>query len=280
MGAKERKVLLLQDNFSGHIVPEGLQNIRVENFSPNLTAHVQPMDQGIIQCFKAHYRATYIHRAIDQYDSGVTPSEIYDINQLEAMRLADVAWREVDAATIQHCWRKAGILPNTDSPSESANPIIPISSLLDSTTQDPLASAKSKVGSALDELMSTGALQPKNRMDLEHLLNPIDESQVIEETSDEEICKAVLDARKAREALAINGGDDIDDDDASGDVCSTSQEILRAGAVIKRYVDGLDSAFARELEATLAILGRQICLEESRKLTPTYIPNYFSRAEK
>ena len=48
LGAKERKVLLLQDNFSGHIVPEGLQNIRVENFSPNLTAHVQPMDQGII----------------------------------------------------------------------------------------------------------------------------------------------------------------------------------------------------------------------------------------
>ena len=33
---------------SSHIVPEGLQNIRVENFSPNLTAHVQPMDQGII----------------------------------------------------------------------------------------------------------------------------------------------------------------------------------------------------------------------------------------
>ena len=196
------------------------------------------------------------------------------------MRLADVAWREVDAATIQHCWRKAGILPNTDSPSESANPIIPISSLLDSTTQDPLALAESKVESALDELMSTGALQPKNRMDLEHLLNPIDESQVIEETSDEEICKAVLDARKAREALAINGGDDIDDDDASGDVCPTSQEVLRAGAVIKRYVDGLDSAFARELEATLAILGRQIRLEESHKLTPTYIPNYFSRAEK
>ena len=41
---KNRKILLLQDNFSGHIVPPNLRNIRVENFEPNLTAHVQPED--------------------------------------------------------------------------------------------------------------------------------------------------------------------------------------------------------------------------------------------
>ena len=45
---KQHKILLLQDNFSGHIVPDNLQNIRVKNFEPNLTAHVQPKDQGII----------------------------------------------------------------------------------------------------------------------------------------------------------------------------------------------------------------------------------------
>jgi hypothetical protein len=89
---QNRKILLLQDNFSGHIVPDGLQNIHVKNFEPNLTAHVQPMDQGIIRCFKAHYCARYIQHAIDHYDTGVTPSEIYDINQLQAMRLADAAW--------------------------------------------------------------------------------------------------------------------------------------------------------------------------------------------
>ena len=46
-----RKILLLQDNCTGHIVPEGLTNICIENFSANLTLHVQPMDAGIIQCF-------------------------------------------------------------------------------------------------------------------------------------------------------------------------------------------------------------------------------------
>jgi hypothetical protein len=58
--ADGQKILLLQDNFSGHIVPDGLQNIRVENFEPNITAHVQPNDQGIIQGFKAHHHARYI----------------------------------------------------------------------------------------------------------------------------------------------------------------------------------------------------------------------------
>jgi len=67
--AEGRKILLPQDNFSGHIVPPNLQSIRVENFEPNLTAHVQPKDQGIIRCFKAHYRAKFIQRAVDRYDN-------------------------------------------------------------------------------------------------------------------------------------------------------------------------------------------------------------------
>ena len=41
---QERHILLLQDNFSVHIKPDSLTNIHVENFAPNLTAHVQPND--------------------------------------------------------------------------------------------------------------------------------------------------------------------------------------------------------------------------------------------
>ena len=37
--AQGRHILLLQDNFSGHIIPDGLTNISVENFQPNLTSH-------------------------------------------------------------------------------------------------------------------------------------------------------------------------------------------------------------------------------------------------
>ena len=156
--AKRRKILLLQDNFSGHIVPDGLQNINVQNFEPNLTAHIQPNDQGIIKSFKSHYRTKYIHRSIDRYKAGITPSMVYDINQLEAMRLADAAWQEVDTTTIRNCWRKSGVLPDTFTPaSSSAPPLIPISSLIND--EEPMGTAEKDLTAALDCLEATGILQ-------------------------------------------------------------------------------------------------------------------------
>jgi hypothetical protein len=86
-----RHILLLQDNFKGHDAPDDLTNVHVENFAPNLTAHVQPMDAGIIRCFKAHYRRYFMQQALDRYDEDIPPAKIYDINQLEAMRIADLA---------------------------------------------------------------------------------------------------------------------------------------------------------------------------------------------
>lgn len=50
-----------------------------------LTAHVQPNNAGIIWCFKAWYHHLYISQVIDRYDQGITPSDVYKINQLEAM---------------------------------------------------------------------------------------------------------------------------------------------------------------------------------------------------
>ena len=95
-----RQILLLHDNFAGHVVPASLTNIHVEPFKPNLTAHVQPNDQGIISCFKAHYHASFVQHAINHYNAGITPAKIYDINQLDAMWLATQAWNEVNATTI------------------------------------------------------------------------------------------------------------------------------------------------------------------------------------
>jgi len=172
LGERRRKIVLLQDNFSGHIIPDDLQNIHVLNFKPNLTVHVQPMDQGIIRCFKAHYRKKYFQLAVGRYEASITPSEIYDINQLEAMRLADIAWHEVDTTAIRNCWQKARILPNMD-PSAPAQPTIPISSLLHtpSHNQDPITAAENALRDALDDLEATGALQSRNRMDIETLLH-------------------------------------------------------------------------------------------------------------
>ena len=277
-----RKILLLQDNFSGHIVPDDLQNIRVENFEPNLTAHVQPNDQGIIRCFKAHYRARFIQRAVDRYDKGITPTEIYDINQLQAMRIADHAWQSVDATTIQNCWHKAGILPNMDHPSSShANyPSIPIASLIhdssSSSQMDPVAHAESQVQAALDDLVATGALQKTNRMDIESLLNPAGESYTLTETSDVEIYEAVMDATEACKNMEVNGGDDRNED-ISAEPCPNRRDVLKAVSTIGKYLDGLNDPIARKIETLLGSFNMQLHLEETRSMKNSVLTDYFQQ---
>ena len=268
------KVILLQDNCSGHIVPKGLQNILMINFEPNLTAHVQPNDQGIIQCFKGHYRAKYILHAIEQYDSGITPSDIYDINQLQAMRLADAAWKEVDTTTIRNCWHKSGILSSgMDVLSAPSAPSIPVASLLH-TEPVPI---ETQVQNALDELVATGALQPHNRMDIESLLNPVNESDVMDESTDQEIYEAVMSAVKACDNMEINGGDDVDEEClATIDPAPTHKDVLWATSVIKQYIDDINNPVACQLEALLGSFNCQLRLEEVDSLKDTSITDYFT----
>ena len=275
LGSKNRKVLLLQDNFSGHIIPDGLQNIHIENFRPNLTSHVQPMDQGIIWCFKAHYRATYIERAIDCYELGTTPSDIYDIDQLQAMRLADAAWCRVDVTTIQNCWAKAGILPSMDLDVAQPNPLIPISSLLssDADGRDPIIQAEQEVEHMLDELQSAGILQHCNRMGLQELLNPADEAWLMDETTDDEIFQAVMAVQEAQdEARPVAGGGDSDD---NVDHPPTRQEVLAAVAIVNNYIVALDDPVAHKLEANLGLFRRQLRSEQSCAMVPTCITDFF-----
>ena len=268
LSAKGRKILLLQDNFSGHVPPEHLCAIRVENFEPNLTAHVQPNDQGIIRCFKAHYRAKFIERAVNRYDAGCTPADIYEINQLEAMRLADAAWREVDRTTIHHCWLKSGILPNfPDAPVPT--PTIPVSSLLNSAPCDPVAGAEVSVEQALDALVHRGALQKTNRMDIQSLLNPAIEAELVPEISDLEIFDAVRETQE--DGDAGEGDNEVVLD------CPTRREVLQAAAVLTRYAGTLDNALARKVEDVLASFSRQLRLDSHSNMVPTSITDYFSR---
>ena len=292
---ENHKILLLQDNFSGHVVPESLANIRVVNFEPNLTAHIQPNDQGIIRCFKAHYHAKFIHCAIDQYEASITPSHIYDIDQLEAMRLADEAWNEVDTTTIQNCWRKAGFLPDThlSQSSESRNhpvhPSLHISSLitttLDSDTPgpvDPITElAERLVNSALDDLEITGALQHSNRMDIAELLNPAAETPNFFDASDEDIFRAVMDAKMAREggkssSDEVGNLDTKDDPDAASEPSPTRSQALQACMLLKRYIVDMDDPAARKLEVMLGSFGRMTWAHGMQNMENGKITDFFT----
>ncbi|QRW26507.1 tigger transposable element-derived protein [Rhizoctonia solani] len=105
-----RHILLLCDNAPSHKHDvTHYSNIRIEFLAPNLTAWVQPMDAGIIRCFKAMYKREFIRLAIARDEHSI--ADIYNISQLQAMELADRAWAMVTPQTIVNCWRHTGICP-------------------------------------------------------------------------------------------------------------------------------------------------------------------------
>ena len=110
MRRQHRHVLLLLDNFSGHACGYSPTNVTVEFFEPNMTSFIQPLDAGIIRCFKALYRRALCLRAIDRDEAGEL--DIYKLNILEAMILAKESWQEVTDTTIKNCWRHTKILPS------------------------------------------------------------------------------------------------------------------------------------------------------------------------
>ena len=109
MRTEGQHILLVIDNFSGHRISYEPSNIQIELFEPNLTAFVQPLDAGIIRCFKAHYCNSFCQCALLLDEAGEW--DVYKITLHEGMMLAEDAWRAVSTETIQNCWNHTKIQP-------------------------------------------------------------------------------------------------------------------------------------------------------------------------
>lgn len=114
--AQNRKILLLVDNCTAHPKIPNLQNIKLVHLPPNTTAVLQPMDQGIINSLKVHFRKALVIRLIEELDTNAKKS----INVLDAIHLIDRAWKcGVTQECIRNCFRHAGFTEateNTDFP--------------------------------------------------------------------------------------------------------------------------------------------------------------------
>lgn len=113
-----QKVVLLIDGFSAHHAglnllhqdyPEGLQFTTVLFLPANATSICQPLDQGIIRAWKAHYRKRWLAFVCGEYDKERDP--IKSMNVLQAIRWGIAAWEDdVTPTTIQNCWVKSRVL--------------------------------------------------------------------------------------------------------------------------------------------------------------------------
>ena len=106
MQVQSCKICLFVDNFSRHNISYEPTNIYLEWFQPNLTSHVQPLDAGIIRCFKALYHCMFCLCALQLNDAG--QANIYKIDILEAMLMAKKAWENVSSMMIKSCWDHTG----------------------------------------------------------------------------------------------------------------------------------------------------------------------------
>lgn len=117
----DRKILLLLDGFSSHragldlLEDTDFPNVRVEFLPANTTSICQPLDQGIIRTFKAHYKRRWLQYQLHHYERGEDPHQ--KMNILQALRWATEAWRDgVTETTIANCWLKARVLAGQMTP--------------------------------------------------------------------------------------------------------------------------------------------------------------------
>ncbi|KRZ79996.1 Tigger transposable element-derived protein 6, partial [Trichinella papuae] len=99
---KNRKILLLVDNCTAHYTNYPLSNISVHFFQPNTTSVVQPMDLGIIRCFKSHYRRNLILFILDS-----ASNDFGAVSLLQAICLLYDAWESVTPECMKNCFKKA-----------------------------------------------------------------------------------------------------------------------------------------------------------------------------
>jgi hypothetical protein len=112
-------------------------------------------------------------------------------------------------------------------------------------------------------------------MDLEEMLNPSNEREIIEGDTDEQIFESVMDAVRAREDMVTNAGDDIGD---SGPVepCLSINDIFLVISIISHYVDLSGDSSSRALGTALSSFSCQLRFERQESLKDTQITDFFA----
>ena len=92
---------------TAHNLAGEYSNINIHFLPSNTTFVLQPMDQGVIKCFKTYCRRRLLSRILSAIDRG---DENLKINILDAINLLYTARREVTPTTIANCFKKAGFV--------------------------------------------------------------------------------------------------------------------------------------------------------------------------
>ncbi|KAH0613575.1 uncharacterized protein H6S33_005461 [Morchella sextelata] len=112
-----RKVVLLMDNFSAHELgvrliggEKALENTLIVWLPANTTSVWQPLDQGIIQAWKAHTKRHQIRHLVREVERTPEGGKIPKATLLQAIRWAVEAWNtDLKPSTIFNCFTKSTV---------------------------------------------------------------------------------------------------------------------------------------------------------------------------
>lgn len=113
MKKKKKKIALLVDNCTPHNHPPKLKNVSLFYFPPNCTSILQPLDLGIIKCFKGYYRKRIVQNVVFNLDNKVENPFAVDVKN--ACDWIASSWKSVKQSTIRNCWKKASFFEGNDT---------------------------------------------------------------------------------------------------------------------------------------------------------------------
>jgi DDE superfamily endonuclease len=224
-----RHILLTMDNFSAHASAIELypppSNIRICWLPANTTSIYQPLDQGIIQNFKVHYRRQWLAYMLECFDADRDPMATMNIHL--AIRWSLRSWNQhVSTTTIYNCFRKSTLL---------TNPI---------TLSNPTPAIPSDVQQLYNQVIRAGNIQ--DFIAISNFLNPADEDEDMEEASSmDDVLQEVLD-----EHLGVQSTqNDEEDDEQPEQPVPTLQEAQQALQILIGYTEHQDALQAEHLRA-------------------------------
>ncbi|XP_053404457.1 tigger transposable element-derived protein 4-like [Mercenaria mercenaria] len=214
MKRRGRRITMVVDNAPCHPKLENLSNIELIFLPPNTTSKTQPMDQGVIQNLKVHYRKRVVLRQLSAIDN----DHDFTLSVLDALRLLQQLWECVTPTTITNCYRHAGFMlqiidEQGDDDDTDELDDIPLARLASMGTSSEL------LGSFLD----------------------FDDNDATTSASatDPEIISQVIDSRK--EIYEDNMADDDDeDDDFQPPPLPTADEAMAALTTVREFLESME----------------------------------------
>ncbi|RDW84504.1 hypothetical protein BP6252_02094 [Coleophoma cylindrospora] len=227
-----RQVLLTMDNFSAHYTALEISppppNIRICWLPANSTSRFQPLNQGIIQNFKALYKRQWLAFTLESYEANIDPQ--LGMNIRLAIRWILRSWNnEVTNTTIYNCFRRSTLVSTSLALS---TPILPPG-----------------ISELYNQVIKTGNIQ--DSMAINNFLNPSDENEDGEdiEASPDSILQGIID-----EHLGVPATNEEDDEETLSQY--TSKDALQAIQVLidcTETIEGLPTKHIRSLENLEAI---------------------------